>query len=223
MSNHLVTKKLPRGKRKITRAEQALRTSDRILRVAIKLFADRGYHGVSVDEIVKAARVNKRMVYHYYGDKAGLYAAALTNVYSRLAEIEADVFQNQPSVSAALEGIVRAYFQFLQNTPEFVSLLLWENLQGGAQLKNLAEALSKAPILDALSHLIEQGIDSRQIRPNVDRQHMLINLFGLCQIYFSNRHTLKRSVGLDLESPPVLEQGIQHVIALLSEGFLIKP
>ncbi len=97
MSNRLVTKKLPQGKRKITRAEQALRTSDRILRVAIKLFAARGYHhGVSVDEIVKAARVNKRMVYHYYGDKAGLYAAVLTNVYSRLAEIEADVFRDQP-------------------------------------------------------------------------------------------------------------------------------
>jgi AcrR family transcriptional regulator len=177
---------------------------------------------VSVDEIVKAARVNKRMVYHYYGDKAGLYAAVLTSVYSRLAEIESDVFRDQPSVSQALEGIVRAYFRFLQDTPEFVSLLLWENLQGGAHIKNLGAALSKAPILEALGEVIDKGIASRQIRSNIDRQHMLVHLFGLCQIYFSNRHTLKQSVGLDLEDSQTLEEGIKSVIALLKSGYITQ-
>lgn len=218
MSNHSVTEKQKLGKRKMTRAEQAQRTSDRILKTAIKLFAAKGYDGVSVDEVVKAAKVNKRMVYHYYGDKAGLYAAVLAKVYSRLAEVEADVFRDKPSVATALEGIVRAYFQFLQTTPEFVSLLLWENLQGGAHLKNLGEALSKAPILEALSKVIEEGITTRQIRADIDRRHLLIHLFGLCQIYFSNRHTLKRSVGLNLDDPKVLEEGIASVIALLKSG-----
>ncbi len=222
MSNRSVTEKSSKGKSKITRAQQAQRTRDRILRTAIKFFAARGYSGVSVDEVVAVAKVNKRMVYHYFGDKAGLYAAALTKVYSRLAEVEADVFRDKPSVSDALDGIVRAYFRFLQATPEFVALLLWENLQGGAQLKNLGDALSKAPILDALNELIDRGIASRQIRPNVDRRHMLIHLFGLCQIYFSNRHTLKQSVGLDLESPEELEKGIQSVLALLKRGLLLE-
>lgn len=222
MSNRSVTEKSQQGKRKVTRAEQAQRTSERILRVAVRLFAARGYDGVSVDELVNAARVNKRMVYHYFGDKAGLYAAVLGRVYSRLAEVEADVFREKPSVPAALEGIVRAYFGFLQATPEFVALLLWENLQGGAHLKNLDDALSKAPILEALSELVERGIASGQLRPDIDRKHLLINLFGLCQIYYSNRHTLKRSIGMDLEKPEELERGIQNIVRLLKDGLLLK-
>ena len=206
----------------MTRAQQAQRTSDRILRTAIRLFAARGYDGVSVDEVVKAARVNKRMVYHYYGDKAGLYAAVLTQVYSSLAAVEADVFKDKPAVSAALESIVRVYFRFLQTSPEFVSLLLWENLQGGTHLDDLGEALSKTPILNALSEVIDRGIASRQIRADIDRRHMLIHLFGLCQIYFSNRHTLKRSVGLDLEDPKVLEDGVKSVTSLLKQGLALK-
>lgn len=220
MSNQSVTKKPSKRKSKITRAEQGRRTSARLLRTAIALFAKRGYDGVSVDEVVAAARVNKRMVYHYFGDKAGLYAAALSQVYSRLADIEADVFRDKPSVSDALEGIVRAYFDFLRREPEFTALLLWENLQGGIHLDKLDNALSKAPILDALRQLIDRGIASRQLRRNIDRRHMLISLFGLCQIYFSNRHTLKRSVGLDLEDPVEIERGIQNVVSLLKAGYL---
>lgn len=207
----------------MTRAEQARETSARILRAAIKLFAAKGYDGASVDEVVKAARVNKRMVYHYYGDKAGLYAAVLTQVYSSLAEVEADAFKGKPSFFTALERIVRAYFNFLQTTPEFVSLLLWENLQGGTHLDHLGEALSKAPILDAFSEVIDHGIASGHIRATIDRRHMLVHLFGLCQIYFSNRHTLKRSVGLDLDNPKILEDGIKSVTSLLKQGLALKP
>jgi AcrR family transcriptional regulator len=39
--------------------------------------AARGCHGVAVDEIVAAARCNKRMLYHSFGDKEGLYVEVL--------------------------------------------------------------------------------------------------------------------------------------------------
>ena len=131
----------------------------------------------------------------------------------------AKVWRSLGVPAETLEGIVRAYFDFLQRTPEFTALILWENLQGGVHLANLNEVLSKAPILEALREMIDRGIASGQFRPDIDRRHMLISLFGLCQIYFSNRHTLKLSVGLDLDSPAELERGIQHVITLLKAGY----
>lgn len=40
-------------------------------------FAGRGYAGARVDRLAATARVNKRMLYHYFGDKQGLYRAVL--------------------------------------------------------------------------------------------------------------------------------------------------
>src|SRR5204862_7431885 len=64
------------------------RTRRRILQAAIRLFATHGFHAVSVDQIVGKARVNKRMVYHYFGSKDALFEAALSEVYKRIAELE---------------------------------------------------------------------------------------------------------------------------------------
>lgn len=49
----------------------------RILTAAAVEFAGRGYAGARVDQLAATARVNKRMLYHYFGDKRGLYRAVL--------------------------------------------------------------------------------------------------------------------------------------------------
>ncbi len=45
--------------------------------VATPLFAERGFHGVSVDEVAAGAGVTKPMVYAYFGSKEGLFAACV--------------------------------------------------------------------------------------------------------------------------------------------------
>ena len=64
------------------------RTRRRLLDASIRLFSARGFHGISVDQIVAAARVNKRMVYHYFGSKEAIYRAALLEVYNRIGRVE---------------------------------------------------------------------------------------------------------------------------------------
>lgn len=204
----------------MTRDERAAQTRERILRAAVKLFAAKGYEGVSVDELVARAHVNKRMVYHYFGSKSGLYSAVLERVYAGLAEEEAAIFQGNPDVEEALERIIRGYFDFLCKHPEFVALLLWENLQGGKHLQTLRLEISKEPILRSLEAVIEKGVRSGRMRRGIDSRHMLINLIGLCLVYFSNRHTLSQTVGIDLEDPGVLEKGISHAIAMAKRGYL---
>lgn len=51
----------------------------RILAAAAGEFAEHGYAGARVDRIATVARLNKRMLYHYFGDKQGLFLAVLEN------------------------------------------------------------------------------------------------------------------------------------------------
>ena len=58
------------------------RTRARILDAAKAAFAERGLGGARVDEIAARAKVNKRMIYHYFGNKDGLFLAVLEGAYA---------------------------------------------------------------------------------------------------------------------------------------------
>src|SRR6266699_4670991 len=53
------------------------RTRERILGAALREFSDKGFAGARVDRIARRARVNKRMLYHYFGNKASLFREIL--------------------------------------------------------------------------------------------------------------------------------------------------
>jgi AcrR family transcriptional regulator len=61
----------------VTSSRDPVRTRERILRAARREFVAKGFAGARVDAIARAASVNKRMLYHYFGDKEGLYRATL--------------------------------------------------------------------------------------------------------------------------------------------------
>ena len=204
----------------MTRQRAPFDTKSRLLAAAMGLFSEKGYDGVAVDEIVARARVNKRMVYHYFGSKEAIYREVLREVYGRLTKIELAVVDPKAPIDKTLEIIVRSYFAFLAANPEFVQLILWENLGQGRHLAAVGDALSKAPILGLLRQVLSRGIREGRIPKNFDSKHLLINLIGLCLIYFSNRYTLTQSVGIDLRSPRVLERGIAQIVQLVQHGIM---
>ena len=196
------------------------RTRARLLRAATRLFSNFGYDGVSVDEIVKAAGVNKRMVYHYFENKEGLYAEVLRSVFSRLADIEQRTFDESRDPVEGIRQILVNYFQFLGDNPEFVALLSWENLRQGRFIDEHPQLLSKNPAISSLREVLNRGMETGVFHDGIDPKHLLISLISLCFIYHSNRYTLSHSVGLDLHSPAVLRQGLSHSIDLVLNGLL---
>jgi AcrR family transcriptional regulator len=58
-----------------TKAAQALATKQKLERVARELFAERGFAGVSAEELVAKADVTRGALYHHYDGKEGLFEA----------------------------------------------------------------------------------------------------------------------------------------------------
>lgn len=194
------------------------RTQRRILQAATRMFARRGYDGVPVDEIVAAAKVNKRMVYHYFGSKEGLYSEVLKGVFERLADFELRAFDLSETPEEMIVNVLRSYFRFLGENPEFVALLSWENLHQGRFVNKHPGLLSKNPVLERLNEAIGVGVETGVFHPRIDSKHLLVSLISLCFVYHANRFTLSLSVDLDLQSPEVLEEGLGHAIDLVLNG-----
>ena len=196
-------------------------TRSRLLSAALRLISERGYDGVAVDDIVREAGVNKRMVYHYFGNKEGLCGEVLRSVYGELEAIEERLFSGEGGCADPVEALgrtVRTYFRFLAEHPMFVRLLLWENLAEGRHLAQMNIPVTKSPILARLAEVLEAGTRKGVFRPGLDARSVLASLIGLCLVHFSNRHTLSVTLGVDLGSRAWLKRAASDAEALLLEG-----
>ena len=194
------------------------RTRRRILQAAIRLFAKHGFHAVSVDQIVGQARVNKRMVYHYFGSKDALFETALSEVYKRIEEIEFHAVERGRSPREKLSRLLESYFEFLDREPEFTRLLQWENLEKGRHLTKENHLLTKNPFLERFRAIVQDGVATGEFRSDLDVTHLMIHFIGLCFIYHSNQFSLSQSLELDLGNARVKERGLSQVLGLVFDG-----
>ncbi len=194
------------------------RTRRKLLQAAIRLFSRHGLHAVSVDQVVGLARVNKRMVYHYFGSKDALFEAALAEVYKRIEAIEFHAVERGRSPREKLARLLESYFEFLDQEPEFTRLLQWENLEKGRHLTKENHLLSKNPFFERFRAIVQDGVAAGEFRADVDVTHLMIHFIGLCFIYHSNRFSLSQSLDLDLGQAKVKARGLSQVLRLVFEG-----
>lgn len=195
------------------------RTRARLLKAAIRLFSAKGYHGVAVDEVVAVAKVNKRMVYHYFGSKEDLYLAALEEVFGRLASFEIEALDAPAAPDDKLRRLLAANFAFLDANPDFVRMLLWENLEEGRHLAAHPERLNKNPFMDRFAAIVREGVAAGIFRAPKDERHLLINFIGLCFVYYSNRHSLAASLGVT-DSEAARRRRLEQTVDLVFNGLL---
>jgi len=166
-------------------------TAETILESAAEVFADKGYSGARVDELARAAGVNKATLYYQIGDKEALYHAVLERVFRRTAdEVEAAVSSSDNPVEQ-IRRFITVFAEATGNSRYMSPILLREVASGG---RNLPEQAVKqmGRILNVLSDTIERGIDTGVFRPvNSFMVHMMI--VGSLNLYAANEPIRKRN------------------------------
>src|SRR4029079_1840445 len=110
------------------------RTREAILVAAQHEFAAKGLSGGRVDAIAPRAHANKRMIYHYFGNKEGLYLAALERVYEDLRGTERRLNLDHLEPEVAIQRLVEFNFDYSRQHPEMISLINSENLHRARHL-----------------------------------------------------------------------------------------
>src|SRR5258708_23199462 len=100
------------------------KTRAAILKAALEEFAHEGVTGARTDEIARRAGVNKALLYYYFKDKEGLYAAALDQVFSGLHERVASVLE-RPDLPPRERLLLYAHthFDYIASAPLFPRLV----------------------------------------------------------------------------------------------------
>ncbi len=192
------------------------RTSASILAAAVKEFTEKGYAGARIDSIAASAGANKRMIYHYFGDKDGLYLAVLESAYVDIRSSEAKLKLTDLEPVEAIERLVTFTWDYFIAHPEFLGLLATENLHRAKFLKQSKRVLQlHSPLVSMISDVLKRGAQSGVFRRGADPVHVYISIAALGIFYLSNRWTLSAIFARDLTAKAELRVWGGHIAAVI--------
>jgi AcrR family transcriptional regulator len=194
-------------------------TRRRILQAARAEFARHGLGGARIERIATAARTNKRMLYYYFGNKEGLFLAALEAAYDDIRAAERKLNLEALAPLEAIERLARFTWDYFVANPEFMMLLNSENLHKARHLKESKQIHAmNSPLIATVGKILKRGEQEGTVRPGVDPLQLYISIASLAYFYLSNASTLSVTFGRDVLSKSEMKQRIEHIVELVTAG-----
>jgi AcrR family transcriptional regulator len=194
-------------------------TRRRILQAARSEFARLGLGGARIERIAEGARTNKRMLYYYFGNKEGLFLAALEATYDDIRAAERKLNMEALKPLEAIERLVRFTWEYFVAHPEFMMMLNSENLHKARHLKKSKQIHAmNSPLIATIGKILRRGEKEGTVRRGVDALQLYISIAALAYFYLSNASTLSVTFGRDVLSKPEMKRRIEHIVELVIAG-----
>ena len=180
-------------------------TRRNIVDVATREFASKGLSGARVDAIAARTKTSKRMIYYYFDSKEGLYIAVLEAAYRSIRSIEVSLDLGHQPPEAALRTLVAFTFDYQNAHPEFVRLVMNENILNAVYLarSRTIRELNTA-VIDTLRELVRRGQAAGVFRHDIDPVGLHMSISALCIFNIANRATFSTIFKRDMASPRAL-------------------
>ncbi len=200
-------------KRRRPKRDTSEPTRQKLLAAAREAFMAGGLEGARVDDIALRAGINKQLVYHYFGNKDGLYTAVLEQVYHDIREQEAAFQLGSLPAEEAMRKLVEFSFDYLRETPGFVRILVDENIHYGRHLGDAKTVQSvNKPIIDLIEQTLDRGVADGVFRRGLDPLHVYLSIAGMSFFYFANIHTLSFAFSRPLDSKAAMDERRAHIV-----------
>lgn len=179
-------------------ARDAQATKARILQAAITEFAEHGLAGGRVERIAREAGTNIRMIYAYYGNKDGLFDAALTSAITSMAAKVPPRPDDLPAWAGEL-------FDYHRREPAALRINLWAQLERPhAAAEPMQSYLAKTTALSSTNSGPLTAVD------------LLVFIYAISQAWYLTPDGLLRADGSDPHDPQRLAAHRHAVVTAVS-------
>ncbi|MCZ4301105.1 TetR/AcrR family transcriptional regulator [Microbacterium oxydans] len=155
--------------------------SDAILHAAARLFAARGYSGVSLEDIGAAVGVSGPAVYRHFAGKQALLGAVLVKVSEDLIRGGQRVAEEAPTADERMRALIRFHVDFALGNAEVIQVqdrdLAYLSDSDRADVRRLQRSYIELwmSALSPLHAAAEGGVDQDELRLRVQACFGLIN------------------------------------------------
>jgi len=146
-------------------------TKDKIIKEAIRLFAEKGFNGTTTKEIAESAGINEALIFRHFSTKRDLYSAIIKHKIDNQESIEMPVkkYGNTKDDWLIFEELANNIITYVKNDPEFIRLLYFSGLEGHELSDIFLEGYIKhmrSVLREYIGRRISEG-DFKEVNPSI--------------------------------------------------------
>ena len=198
---------------------QEIEAKIRILNSAEVEFSEKGVEGARIDSIAGKAKVNKAMLYYYFGNKEELYSAVLENIFAAVTAQASKIIEAEHDDPVhMLDKFIDFYFEFLTSRPNLPKIMLRELASGGNKFREIAAKFilpTSMKARDAIREGVEKGILNR-----VDPALTIFSIIAPIIFFFVNRPIIETILQTGPEDGLVKDRYRENIKKVVLRGIL---
>lgn len=192
----------------MSRNDHGSTTRQRILRAAVRRFADCGYAAASVQQIVDDAQVSKPALYYYFPDKAGLFQALVNEAYDQEYQLMREAAAGK-ELRGQLVEILAKLFDYFRKNRELLRIALATAFASPGQLPKGLRYLDRCERnFEFIGSLMKRALRNGELDRRFGSRELAFGFYGQANVYIMahllmpgcrlNRRTAERIVELFL-------------------------
>ena len=165
-----------------TRPVDVPRTRDRVLREAARLFARRGFHGTTIEDLGAACGISGPALYKHFASKDEVLARLLVGISEQLLQGGREVVALAPDPARAVQALVGFHADFATGDPDLIRVQDRDLANLSAVAADRARSLQRAYVQVWVQAL-------RQVRPGLDEEAARTEVHALFGLLNSTPHS----------------------------------
>lgn len=187
---------------------------DRILRAAIKVFAQKGFYATRVSEIAKAAGVADGTIYLYFKSKDDVLITIFEDGIHRLLAILREVASSEEPFDVRITRVIELQLGLLEDQRDLAEVITVNLRQSSTLLKQYAAPLF-LEYIDVIAGLIRDGQEEGDFRKDVNPRVVARGLFGALD-------AILLTWALGDADPTSLRKAASHCASLFLDGLRVR-
>ena len=164
-----------------------LKTEQKILEAAKRVFIRKGLEGSRMQEIADEAGINKALLHYYYRSKDKLFEAVFIETFYKLFPAIVELMKSDISLFEKIELFTRNYIDIFIENPFVPGFVLHELSRNPQRIVSLISGIGIEPSVFITQ--VEEEIREGNIKP-VDPYHLVVNMLSMCIFPFAARPIL---------------------------------
>ena len=196
-----------------------------ILKTAMDVFVEKGWHGAKTQEIADRAGINKAMLHYYFRSKEKLYERILEIVLTKYFKQLNEIFKTEDDLELVLRSFIDKYLDILNKNSKVPLFMVRELAAGGKTINRVIKKCHEDGRLKfpaEFLRILQEEKDKGNIA-EVDPVQFMLTLIGSCVYFFIAKPVFKAFLNqpADLDSDAFLEQRKEALFNILYYG--LKP
>jgi TetR/AcrR family transcriptional regulator, fatty acid metabolism regulator protein len=153
-----------------------------ILHAAVRVFAEKGYHGCRIADVARSAGVAYGLVYHYFRDKEELLESVFAEQWAIFTNALRAISEGPGTAPEQLAGMCRFAVDVFRTAPAAVRVLLLEVARTPNAFRAGSTQQTFELALRIVAEVVQRGLERGEVRAGADPMVVAASLLGALEM-----------------------------------------